>query len=115
MLCYFFRALRDADKAINIASDWPKGYFRKGRALAGLKVRWYIYSASFLSPTMRFECSKPALREHSICIPDLLFYLQLYADAEQAFMQVLKLDRNCEDAMTELLRVRTYQLTVSHY
>ncbi len=28
-------------------------------------------------------------------------------------MQVLKLDRNCEDAMTELLRVRTYQLTVS--
>ena len=28
-------------------------------------------------------------------------------------MQVLKLDRNCEDAMTELLRVRTFQLTVS--
>lgn len=27
-------------------------------------------------------------------------------------MQVLKLDRNCEDAMTELLRVRTFQLTV---
>ena len=34
----FLRALRDADKAISIASDWPKGYFRKGRALAGLKV-----------------------------------------------------------------------------
>ena len=34
----FLRALRDADKAINIASDWPKGYFRKGRALAGLKA-----------------------------------------------------------------------------
>ena len=41
------------------------------------------------------------------------FCFQLYSDAEQAFMQVLKLDRNCEDAMTELLRVRTYQLTVS--
>ena len=27
-------------------------------------------------------------------------------------MQVLKLDRNCEDAMSELLRVRTHQLTV---
>ena len=36
---------------------------------------------------------------------------QLNADAEAAFMQVLKLDRNCEDAMQELLRVRTYQLT----
>ena len=28
-------------------------------------------------------------------------------------MRVLKLDRNCEDAMQELLRVRTHQLTVS--
>ena len=26
-------------------------------------------------------------------------------------MQVLKLDRNCEDATQELLRVRTHQLT----
>jgi len=23
---------------ISLASDWPKGYFRKGKALAGLKV-----------------------------------------------------------------------------
>lgn len=40
-----------------------------------------------------------------------IFSIQFYADAEQAFMQVLKLDRNCDDAMQELLRVRTYQLT----
>ncbi|KAK2154104.1 hypothetical protein LSH36_276g01030 [Paralvinella palmiformis] len=66
------KALKDADKAIHLAPDWAKGYFRKGRALAGLK---------------------------------------LYSDAEQAFMRVLKLDRNCEDAMQELLRVRTHQLT----
>ncbi|XP_074643081.1 uncharacterized protein LOC141900199 isoform X2 [Tubulanus polymorphus] len=66
------KALRDADKAISLAPDWPKGYFRKGRALAGLK---------------------------------------LSADAEQAFMQVLKLDRNCEDAQQELIRVRTAQIT----
>ena len=38
---------------------------------------------------------------------------QRYSDAEQAFLQVIKLDRNCEDAMQELLHVRTYQLTVS--
>ncbi|XP_077992391.1 uncharacterized protein LOC144446493 [Glandiceps talaboti] len=65
------KALKDADKAISLAKEWPKGYFRKGRALAGLK---------------------------------------LYAEAEGAFEQVLKLDRHCEDAMQELLRCRTHQL-----
>ena len=32
-------ALKDANRAISLAKEWPKGYFRKGRALAGLKVR----------------------------------------------------------------------------
>jgi len=32
------KALQDADVAISLAPDWPKGYFRRGRALAGLKV-----------------------------------------------------------------------------
>ena len=44
----------------------------------------------------------------------MVLELQLYADAEHAFMQVLKLDRHCEDAMQELLRVRTFQLTVCY-
>ncbi|XP_059142546.1 nucleolin-like isoform X2 [Physella acuta] len=65
------KALRDADRAIKLDKDWPKGYFRKGRALAGLKM---------------------------------------FGDAEKAFMQVLKLDKNCDDAVAELLRVRTHQL-----
>ncbi|XP_041369881.1 uncharacterized protein LOC121383849 [Gigantopelta aegis] len=66
------KALRDAEKAILLAKDWAKGYFRKGRALAGLKQ---------------------------------------FSEAEKSFMQVLKLDKNCEDAVQELLRVRTHQLT----
>ena len=37
VFCYF-RALSDADNCIELATEWPKGYFRKGRALAGLKV-----------------------------------------------------------------------------
>jgi hypothetical protein len=33
-----FSALSDAEKAIYLEPLWPKGYFRKGRALFGLKV-----------------------------------------------------------------------------
>lgn len=33
----FDKALADANRAIGIAPDWPKGYFRKGKALVGLK------------------------------------------------------------------------------
>ena len=43
LIYYFYRALKDADKAVHLAPDWPKGYFRKGRALAGLKVSTAIY------------------------------------------------------------------------
>ncbi|XP_033119432.1 heat shock protein sti1 homolog [Anneissia japonica] len=65
------KALEDAKKAIQLNKEWPKGYFRKGRALAGLK---------------------------------------LYSDAEAAFEHVLKLDKECDDAIQELIRVRTHQL-----
>ena len=34
----FAKALQDAEVTISLAPVWPKGYFRKGRALAGLKV-----------------------------------------------------------------------------
>jgi len=38
LMCACCRALKDANKVISLSSDWPKGYFRKGKALAGLKV-----------------------------------------------------------------------------
>ncbi|KAK7109416.1 uncharacterized protein [Littorina saxatilis] len=66
------KALKDAEKAIKLSKDWPKGYFRKGRALAGLNR---------------------------------------FSEAEEAFLQVLKLDKNCEEAVQELQQVRTRQLT----
>lgn len=31
-------ALADAERSIQLAPDWPKGHFRKGSALMGMKV-----------------------------------------------------------------------------
>lgn len=41
--CYYCleqypQALADAERSIQLAPDWPKGYFRKGSALMGMKV-----------------------------------------------------------------------------
>ncbi|XP_035212919.1 hsc70-interacting protein-like isoform X2 [Stegodyphus dumicola] len=36
-LCQYERALKDAEKSIALCPAWPKGYFRKGRAMLGLK------------------------------------------------------------------------------
>ncbi|XP_076042543.1 uncharacterized protein LOC143026293 isoform X2 [Oratosquilla oratoria] len=40
------KALQDAEKAISISPLWPKGYFRKGRALRGLG-RWIDAESAF--------------------------------------------------------------------
>ncbi|XP_066550010.1 stress-induced-phosphoprotein 1 isoform X2 [Amia ocellicauda] len=64
-------ALADAERSIHLAADWPKGYFRKGRALMGMKR---------------------------------------YGEAEKALEEVLKLDQDCKDAVTELLTCRVLQL-----
>lgn len=64
-------ALADAERAIQLAPDWPKGYFRKGSALMGMKR---------------------------------------YSEAEAAMEQVLKLDRDCEEAVTDLFNCKVLQL-----
>ena len=40
------------------------------------------------------------------------FSFQNFTDAEKAFSQVLKLDKNCHDAVSELFYVRVHQLMV---
>ena len=41
-----------------------------------------------------------------------LILFQKFPEAEEAFLQVLKLDKNCDEAVQELQQVRTRQLTV---
>uniref|UniRef100_A0A3P8T448 Zgc:123010 n=2 Tax=Amphiprion percula TaxID=161767 RepID=A0A3P8T448_AMPPE len=74
--CYYClehypQALTDAERSIQLAPDWPKGYFRKGSALMGMKR---------------------------------------YSEAEQAMEQVLKLDKDCEEAVNDLFNCKVLQL-----
>ncbi|XP_007240441.3 uncharacterized protein zgc:123010 [Astyanax mexicanus] len=64
-------ALTDAEKSIQMAPEWPKGYYRKGSALMGLKR---------------------------------------YSEAEKAMEQVLKLDKDCEEAVNDLFYCKVLQL-----
>ncbi|XP_034041092.1 hsp70-Hsp90 organizing protein-like isoform X2 [Thalassophryne amazonica] len=65
------QALADAERSIQMAPDWPKGHFRKGSALMGMKR---------------------------------------YSEAEKAMEQVLKLDKDCEEALNDLFNCKVLQL-----
>ncbi|XP_041802755.1 stress-induced-phosphoprotein 1 isoform X1 [Chelmon rostratus] len=74
--CYYCleqytEALADAERSIQLAPDWPKGHFRQGSALMGMKR---------------------------------------YSEAEKAMEQVLKLDKDCEEAVIELFNCKVLQL-----
>ncbi|XP_047207377.1 tetratricopeptide repeat protein 31 isoform X2 [Girardinichthys multiradiatus] len=74
--CYYCleqypQALGDAERSIELAPEWAKGYFRKGRALIGMKR---------------------------------------YSEAEKAMEQVLKLDKDCEEAVNDLFSCKVLQL-----
>lgn len=74
--CYYClehypQALTDAERSIQLAPDWPKGHFRKGSALMGMKR---------------------------------------YSEAEKAMEQVLKLDKDCEEAVNDLFNCKVLQL-----
>ncbi|KAM7385603.1 hypothetical protein PAMP_001679 [Pampus punctatissimus] len=67
----YSQALADAERSIQLAPDWPKGHFRKGSALMGIKR---------------------------------------YSEAEKAMEQVLKLDKDCEEAVNDLFNCKVLQL-----
>ncbi|XP_076599954.1 uncharacterized protein LOC143328611 isoform X3 [Chaetodon auriga] len=74
--CYYCleqypQALADAERSIQLAPDWPKGHFRQGSALMGMKR---------------------------------------YSEAEKAMEQVLRLDKDCEEAVIELFNCKVLQL-----
>lgn len=51
-ICCYFRALTDAEKCIILNPEWAKGYFRKGRALAGLKVKTPLANSKYSDTTI---------------------------------------------------------------
>lgn len=46
--------------------------------------------------------------------PPLFFFQQKYAQAEECFVKVLKLDNDCEDAISELHKVKILQIMVNY-
>uniref|UniRef100_A0A8C6UFU2 Uncharacterized protein n=1 Tax=Neogobius melanostomus TaxID=47308 RepID=A0A8C6UFU2_9GOBI len=70
---HYPQALADGERSIQLAPDWPKGYFRKGIALMGMKR---------------------------------------YSEAEKEMEKVLRLDKDCEEAVTDLFNCKVLQLMV---
>ncbi|KAI2658029.1 Tetratricopeptide repeat protein 31 [Labeo rohita] len=97
-------ALADAEKSIQMAPDWPKGYYRKGSALMGLK-EWTPRKF-----TPRSDCVKPReMADNPRTTPQTL-QASRYSEAEKAMDQVLKLDQDCEEAVNDLLYCKVQQL-----
>ncbi|XP_063232896.1 uncharacterized protein LOC134536833 [Bacillus rossius redtenbacheri] len=67
----YAKALKDAERSIELAPQNPKGYYRKAEALRGLKQ---------------------------------------YKQAETAYLKVLQLDEECEDAQQDIEDVKVLQL-----
>lgn len=75
-LCFMFRALKDAERAIALAPDWPKGYFRKGRALAGLKVSFYMMRFIFYLCNINCWGSTPEVFTCYLLFDEVIFNLR---------------------------------------
>lgn len=110
--CYYClekypQALEDAERSIQLAPDWPKGHFRQGSALMGMKVG------------KRLLCWHMAHHYKNICRLDLscvaFSVLKRYSEAEKAMEQVLKLDKDCEEAVTDLFDCKMLQLMVHNW
>lgn len=107
--CYYClekypQALADAERSIQLAPDWPKGHFRQGSALMGMKVGkrcvvgiWHIITEISADLTWL------------VCFFSVL---KRYSEAEKAMEQVLKLDKHCEEAVMDLLDCKVLQLMV---
>ena len=103
-----FSALQDANEALRINEDWPKGHFRKGKALVGLQVcvhtdtdSLYFYSL----PQYTLHCSLLTLLYH-------LYFFQKYEEAEECFKMAVKHDPGYTDAVEQLQATQIKRLMV---
>ncbi|OXB54112.1 hypothetical protein ASZ78_002131 [Callipepla squamata] len=83
-------ALRDAQMALGLQPNWPKGFFRKGKALWGLKVAWHEGLRGSARPRVPVGSGSAALCS------------QRYAEARDTFEQLLHLEGAHADAATQL-------------
>ncbi|KAK1164477.1 hypothetical protein AOXY_G14805 [Acipenser oxyrinchus oxyrinchus] len=80
-------ALADAETSIQLAADWPKGYFRKGRALMGMKR--YSEAVKALSVVLKLDQNcEDAVNEIFNC--RVLHLMELGFNLQQS---ILLLDR----------------------
>ncbi|XP_078411405.1 tetratricopeptide repeat protein 31-like isoform X9 [Cetorhinus maximus] len=83
----YSRALSDAQIAVNLNPSWPKGYFRKARALAGVKR--YIEAIEAFQEVLRIDSScKDAEYE--------LLQVQMQLMMERGFTQ-----QQCEEILSK--------------
>lgn len=76
---------------------WPKGYFRKGRALFGLKVTYFL-----LIQLVNFKEIY------------LFFDIQMYKEAEESYEKVLEIESIDDPELEEeLFKTRVLQLQVN--
>nr|XP_033796956.1 uncharacterized protein LOC117359008 isoform X2 [Geotrypetes seraphini] len=65
-LKHYKEALLDAETAIRLSTNWPKGYFRKGRALLGIKK--YIEAEAAFEMVLHLDTNcQEALKEILAC------------------------------------------------
>ncbi|XP_067935855.1 uncharacterized protein [Watersipora subatra] len=105
----FDKALSDADKCIELSPEWPKGYFRRGRALAGLKL--FSDAEKAFTQVLKLdktceEASKELSRVRTQQLIDMGFSAK---DAERALLN----KNSLQQALDTLLSNVSTDLTIS--
>jgi len=104
----FKNALDDANRSIKLMENWPKGHFRKGRALLGLKR--YIEAENSFKEVIKLDkhCADAELEIREIRV----IRLQEMGFSHESCERVLKYKPEFQDALDELISSAVKQCDV---